>query len=171
MVTFQSEKYNKSSSSLTNAQDVIIFHGRVASPMRRVRSNWGISWVIPPSVCLASCGGDLTLTRRLHAGRNTYYQILSNNHYHVYLFIHKSSLISRNKQLHVSRLYTVKREMLAPIIVGVFKNITIWQRFYLEILSEESGYSRGPYFLIWWLQILVKFINSPNKSAQIILSF
>ena len=41
---------------------------------------------------------------------------------------------------------TVKREMLVAtsIIFGGFENITIWQRFNLEFLFEESGW--GPYF-------------------------
>ena len=34
---------------------------------------------------------------------------------------------------------TVEREMLASIIFGGFENITIWQRFNLEILLDESG--------------------------------
>ena len=39
---------------------------------------------------------------------------------------------------------TVKLKMLVAIIFGGFENITIWQRFNLEILLEESGW--GPYF-------------------------
>ena len=34
--------------------------------------------------------------------------------------------------------------MLVAIIFGGFENITIWQRFNLEILLEESGC--GPYY-------------------------
>ena len=34
---------------------------------------------------------------------------------------------------------TVKREMLVVIIFGGFENITIWRRFILAILLEESG--------------------------------
>ena len=34
--------------------------------------------------------------------------------------------------------------MLAAIIFGGFQNITIWRRFNLEILLDESGC--GPYF-------------------------
>ena len=59
--------------------------------------------------------------------------------------------------------------MLVAIKFGGFENITIWQRFNLEILLEESGW--GPYFIIWWLLILAKCINSPispNKSSTII---
>ena len=39
---------------------------------------------------------------------------------------------------------TVKREMLVAIIFGGFENITIWQRFNLELLLEVSGW--GPHF-------------------------
>ena len=62
--------------------------------------------------------------------------------------------------------------MLVAIIFGCFENITSWQIFHLEILLKESGW--GPYFFIWWLLILVKFINSsisPNKSSLIIYRF
>ena len=50
-----------------------------------------------------------------------------------YLYATKSPLVPRNK-------FTVKREMLVAIIFGRFENITIWQRFNLEILLEESGW-------------------------------
>ena len=39
---------------------------------------------------------------------------------------------------------TVKQEMLVAIIFDGFENITIWRRFKLELLLEESGC--GPYF-------------------------
>ena len=35
---------------------------------------------------------------------------------------------------------TVNQEMLVAIIFGDFENITIWQKFNLEILLEESGW-------------------------------
>ena len=34
---------------------------------------------------------------------------------------------------------TVKREMLVAIIFGGFENITIWQRFNLELSLEGNG--------------------------------
>ena len=68
---------------------------------------------------------------------------------------------------------TVNQEMLVAIIFGGFENITIWQRFNLEISLEESG--RGPYFFIWWQLILAKCIKnspiSPNKYLPIIDHF
>ena len=69
-----------------------------------------------------------------------------------------------------STRYTVKQEMLVAIIFGSFKNITIWQRFNLEILLKESGWG----YIIWWLVILAKFINSPispNKYLPVIFRF
>ena len=42
-------------------------------------------------------------------------------------------------------IYTVKREMLVAIIFGGFENITIWLRFNLAILLEESWW--GSYFV------------------------
>ena len=36
-------------------------------------------------------------------------------------------------------LHTVKREMLVAIIFGGFENITIWQRFNLELSLEGNG--------------------------------
>ena len=45
------------------------------------------------------------------------------------------------RQIPISFLqYTVKQEMLVAIIFGSFENITIWHRFNLEILLEESGW-------------------------------
>ena len=65
------------------------------------------------------------------------------------------------KTRNVGRYYTV---------FGGFENITIWQKFNLKLLLEESGQIH--IFFIWWLLILVKFINySPNKSSPIIYRF
>ena len=51
--------------------------------------------------------------------------------------------------LQVSNLFTVKRVMLLAItgIFGAFENITIWRRFNLAILLEESGWVQ--YLFIW----------------------
>ena len=43
---------------------------------------------------------------------------------------------------------TVQREMLVTIIFGGFENITIWPRFNLELLLEESGWVGYIFFFI-----------------------
>ena len=59
------------------------------------------------------------------------------------------------------------------IIFGSFENITIWQRFNLEISLEESWW--GPYLFFHLVTTnLAKFINSsisPNKSSPIIYRY
>ena len=76
------------------------------------------------------------------------------------------------RHIKISQIFfqtTVDQEMLVAIILGDFENITIWQRFNLAILLEESGWAR--YLFIWWRKILAIFLNSPNISSPIIDRF
>ena len=52
-------------------------------------------------------------------------------------------LATRLKKVQLYHVYTVKREMLVAIIFGGFENITIEQKFNLEILLEKSVW--GPF--------------------------
>ena len=65
---------------------------------------------------------------------------------HLSHFVHHHKMHNQTPETDRSNTkpYTVKREMLVAIIFGGFENITIWLRFNLEILLEESGW--GPYF-------------------------
>ena len=62
--------------------------------------------------------------------------------------------------------------MLVAIIFGGFENITIWRRFNLAILLDESG--RVRYFCHLVTTNFGEFFNtpiSPNKSSPIIYHF
>ena len=51
------------------------------------------------------------------------------------------------RQRHIlAKVPYCKMRNVGGYYIRVFENITIWQRFNLEILLEESGW--GPYFFI-----------------------
>ena len=60
---------------------------------------------------------------------------------------------------------TVKREILAAIIFGGFENITILQKFNLELLLEASGW--GPHIfhlatINFWRNVLIHQFRQIN---------
>ena len=57
---------------------------------------------------------------------------------------------------------TVKREMLVAIKFGGFENITIWQRFNLAILLEESWQARHFFHLVIRLFFLIRQFRQIN---------